>query len=341
MRKKSVPGAAALGLWVGVDVAKATFQAGIWGHQSFQERQVRGFPRTRKGAAQLLAWVHEQGAQPACFGVVMEATGALASELAGWLLALEPGLHVSIVNPRRTSSYLDSLGLRNKTDDQDARALAGYGQERRPLAWEPPSQAQSILKDLVRTRMDLVEERTAMRLRLADHERTSHQAQRALTRIIEALTEEIHGLEVAIQDHVQTDEHLAKQIGHMTSIAGVGLLAAVTIRSELGDLTRFQRSRQLTAFAGVSPRREESGTSVKRKTKMCRQGNSRVRAVLFMAALAAVRYNPDLRRIYENLVAQGKHKRSALGAIMRKLLVLVRAVLVNDADWVPKLAPAN
>ena len=113
---------------------------------------------------------------------------------------------------------------------------------------------------------------------------------------------------------------------------------ATTVLVEMGDLRRFTRSRQLTAFAGLSPKRKESGTSVHGKTRMCKQGSGRVRAELYMAAGCAARFNPDMKATYENLLAHGKEKRAALGAVMRKLLVLMRAVAKADQDWVPRAA---
>ena len=88
-------------------------------------------------------------------------------------------------------------------------------------------------------------------------------------------------------------------------------------------LPLFTRSRQLTAFAGMSPKRRDSGTSVHGKPRLCKQARTRVRAALYLAASAAVRFNPDMKAFYERLLTQGKVRRVALGAVMRKLLVLM------------------
>jgi transposase len=239
------------------------------------------------------------------------------------------------VNAKHANNYTKSLGLRNKTDDQDARALAGFGQERRPVPWQPPSKAQAELRDMARTRTDLVEARVAMKLRLNDHEKASKQARQSLERTIKTLDKEIEGLEKAIQKHTQQEPTMSRQITLMTSIKGVGIIVAATVLAELGDLRRFVRSRQLTAFAGVNPRVWQSGTSVKARTCMCREGSRRLRAVMFMAAKSAVRFNPDMAKFYANLKAAGKHHMSAMGAVMRKLLVVIRAVIKADREWQP------
>lgn len=322
--------------WAGIDLAKATFEAALWGHEDFRAMRVRSFPRCEDGARALLAWLRGNAGPDDPIGIVMEATATFADELATWLLDLDPSLHVAIVNPLQTSAFLRSLGLRNKTDDLDAKALAQYGTERQPVPWEKPLAEMAILKDLVRVRMDLVHARTAMALRLKDHARVSKSAAKAMSKVIRALDAQIKALEVEIRKHLHAHEALAEQADRMDSVLGVGLLTAVTVMAELGDLRRFARSRQLTAFAGMSPIRKESGTSVRGKPRLCKQGSTRVRAALYLAASAAVRFNPDMKAFYDRLLAQGKVRRVALAAVMRKLLVLMRAVVKAGHDWVPE-----
>lgn len=326
--------------WVGCDLAKASFEAAIWGHEDLSGMRVESFPRTKESASSFIEWLRGQAPAGAQLGVVMEATGTFAEELADWLMAVDSSFHIAIVNPGRTSAFIRSLGLRNKTDSLDAKALARYGAERNPMAWEKPSREMSELKDLVRTRLEVVEARVAMTLRLEDHAHLARVARTALTRVIRTLERQIELLEAAIRSHAAHHEPLKRAVGRMTSIKGVGLLTAVTVLVELGDLTRFVRSRQLSAFAGLSPQRKESGTSIRGQSHLCKQGSARVRAILYMAALTAVRCNPDMKATYDRLIAQGKHKRAALGAVMRKLLVLMRAVLKADHDWVPRIEAA-
>jgi len=324
--------------WAGADLAKATLDLALWGHEDLPSRRVWSFPRTREGAAQILARMRAHAPEGARFGLVMEATGTFAEELATCLFDLMgPTLHIAIVNPLQTHAYTKSLGLRNKTDSLDARALAGFGQERKPRAWEKPDPALAELKDLTRTRADLVDTRVAMRLRLKDHPRAAKGSTQALERIIQSLSHEIEALETALRAHLEQHPALGTQAKRFMSIQGIGLITAVTILGELGDLRRFIRSRQLTAFVGLSPRKKESGTSVRGKTRLCKQGNARVRAVLYMAATTAARSNPDMAETYHRMIAKGHHRRSALGAIMRKLLILMRALLKADHDWIPKI----
>jgi len=321
--------------WAAFDLAKLNLQAATWGHQELCDRTIQSFNRTRKAMKLLLAWLRDRAPEGKQIAIVMEATGSYAEEVAEWLLDLDPTLRIAIVNPGLTSAFIRSLGLRNKTDDLDAKALAQYGQERQPMLWQRPSPEMKALKDLVRTRIDLIQARTAMKLRLGDHERTAKVASKAMATVIESLTAQIAVLDLAIEKHVAAHEELSHQVRRLSSIKGVAMVTATTIMVELGDLRRFSSSRQLSAFAGMSPKQRQSGTSLNGKAHLCKMGSGRARAALYMAAGSASRYNPDLKATYEALQAKGKTKRSALGAVMRKLLVLMRAVLVADHDWVP------
>lgn len=326
--------------WTGCDLAKASFDLAIWGHQVMQDMHVRHSQRRADEIPVVLEWLRQSAPEGAQLGIVMEATGAFSEETARWFLAQDPNLIVAIVNPAQTCAYIRSLGLRNKTDLLDAKALALYGQERHPVPWEPPTKETVQLRDLVRTRAELVNTQTAMKLRLKDHERSSKAATTALEQVLVTLGAQIKILDAEIQAMIDGNEIWRSQSKHFQSIKGVGPVTAATVLAELGDLRRFLRSRQLTAFVGVSPRQKNSGTSVRGKARMCKQGSARVRAVLYTAASCAARFNPEMKMVYEHLVSQGKERRSALGAIMRKLLVLMRALVQSDKDYIPCLVAA-
>lgn len=324
--------------WVGIDISKADFHLALWGHDDFSEMEVYVFKRQRKVMKQVLAKLTEAAPAGVPLGIVMEATGKFSEEGATWLLKLDPKLRICIVNPTQTSAFIKSLGFRNKTDGLDAKALARYGKDRNPVAWELLSPELAVLRDLTRTRGDLVAARTAMKNRLNDHKRASRTAAMALEAVIGSLDGQVEALEVAIEEHVETHPELARQVRIYRTIKGIGIVASTVILAEIGDLRRFSRSRKLTAFAGVSPKLKDSGTSVHGKPRMCKQGSARIRVALYMAASNAIQHNPDMKAFYDHLRSKGKEPRSALGAIMRKLLVLMRAVLIAGESWKPRLA---
>lgn len=119
----------------------------------------------------------------------------------------------------------------------------------------------------------------------------------------------------------------------LDGVYAIGFLTAAAIVAELGDLRRFERARQLTAFARHSLRRQESGTSVHKPGRLCKKGSSRVRAALYMPADTPIRGDTDLADLSYRLLPRGKSKTAALAAVMRKLVVVMRAILVSGKPY--------
>lgn len=215
----------------------------------------------------------------------------------------------------------------------DARILAHFGQERQPRVWVPLSRCQEALRDLTRTRSKLVGTRTLYRSRLNGHVITSTVARRVQEDLIAQVSAQVKVLEKAIKKLCDEEDRLRMDLRLLMSIDGVGLITAATVLGAVGDLRRFQRRGELCAFLGVSPRQFQSGSSVKGNAHLCRIGSKPVRSALYMAAVAACRTKGPLGDYYRRMVAGGKAKKSALGALMRKLLVVMRAVLIQDSPY--------
>jgi len=329
--------------WTGLDVSKKTFDAGFgragrkFPATELCELPAASFARTLDGVASFLDWldgVTKDDDEPRQVRVVMEATGAYSNELAVWLIAARPSLLPAIACPSHTSAFIKSLGVRNKTDRLEARGLAFYGLEREPAAYQPPSPQTAELRSLTRYRDSLVRHKTAAGNQAV--ERTVSKAViKMQTRRLRQLERDIKQIEEKMKQTVQSAPQLKHDIELLTSIYGVGFVVAAVIISELGDLRRFLKARQLTAFAGLSPRVYQSGTSVSGRPRMCKKGNPRIRHVLYLAALCAVRGNNNLQRTYRRLIEKGKKPMSAIGAVMRKLLTIMRAILTNETPYDP------
>ena len=324
--------------WVGVDVAKTTFDAALvrdgqrYPHTPLSAVPVRHFARTQVGAKELVEWLDSQLESPDSVRVCMEATGAYSTQLATWLLNERVALQPAIVNPARSCAFIDSLGLRNKTDQLDARALGFYGVERRPVAYEPPTKVMAELRALSRYRSNLVAAKGAESNR-AGEPVVSRQVASMQKRRLRQFKRDVERLDTQIAALVHKTPQLKSDIDALTAIYGVGMVTAVVVLTEMGDLRRFGKARQLSAFAGMSPRIRQSGTSVNAKSHLCKQGNSRTRQALYMAAMTTIRGNNDLQRAYRRLLNQGKTHMAALGAVMRKLLCLMRAILISGKPY--------
>lgn len=267
--------------------------------------------------------------------VLMEATGGYEAELACALQAA--GLRVAVVNPRMARDFARAMQRLAKTDRIDAATLAELAGvlarrddcERfiRPLS-EP---AQQDLAALVTRRRQLVAMQLSERQRL----RLARPVTRpSIEALIEAIARQLNDVEAEMVRHVE--DHHAEMAKVLQSVAGIGRVAAATLIAELPELGRLNR-RQICALVGVAPYANDSGAS--RGRRRIAGGRFEVRRALYMATLAATRYNDAIRAFYERLVAAGKLKKVALVACMRKLITHLNA-MVRDHLGAKRLAIA-
>ena len=341
-------------VWAGLDVAKETFEAALWiplsgdaSRRRPHQQPARGFARTAQGVEEFVAWADALLAewadpeQPAsALRVVMEATGKYSLELALWLIAARPGLAPAIINPQTAAYFAKSLALRNKTDKTDARALARFGAERKPAPYDPPSPAQSELRDLARYRQTLIEMMQAEKNRAGEGSASALVRRLQQTRI-RRFERDIEHLEQQMRKVLDKLPQLKRDVAHLEGIYGVGFITAATILAELGDLRRFERGRTLTAFSGLSPRNSESGKSVRKQAHMCKKGSPQVRRALYMPAMTAIRGDNDLSDLYHRMVAAGRSKMAALAAVMRKMLLIMRAILISGKPYQKHYRPVH
>jgi transposase len=328
--------------WVGVDVSKDDFDAAVVGpgqHPSaevIRELPAQTFLRDPKGVKEFIRWLRGLvPGSPLEARVVMEATGEYSIQLTAMISKRCPDLFPSIVNPQRTKGFRESLGLRNKTDRLDARALAFYGLSHRPDPYEPLSPAQAELRSLSRCRGNLINERTAHQARLRQKS-ISSVSRDCYRELVALLNKKIDVLHKEMLRVIRSDEDLKRDYALLLTIPGVGFVTAATALGELGDLRRFGSSRQIGAHAGVTASHNDSGKSTP-PARMSKKGNARLRRALYMASLSASKFNPHMREAYQRLERRGKAKKVALGAVMRKLIVLMRAIVVSgrpyDRKW--------
>jgi transposase len=257
--------------------------------------------------------------------VVCEATG-------GWEAALlaasvQAGIAAHRADARKVKAFIRSLGRIAKTDRIDAEGLARYGQERgdRLVRWQPADPALLDLQSMVRLRREMVAERAAHKQRLTAPASAAIRAY--LDPLLRQLDASIAALDDAIAALVARIDSLRLRVDTITAIEGCGLVVAtslVALMPELGTLDR----KACAALAATAPHPHQSG--MRDGYRKVRGGRYEVRPVLFIAALSACRYNPQLRAFYERLVANGKKKIVAVNAVMRKLIVIINA-RIRDA----------
>ena len=321
---------------VGVDVSKEWLDVAVQGskpkrlYEKRLENDAGGFQR-------LLSWVQERtGSRPPELTVVMEATGVYHEAAA---LALHgAGCRVIVANPKRVRDYASGVGLLNKTDRADARALLRYGGEKSSelIPWEPPPAEIRVLRALY-ARLGAVQEDLLRELNRKEQAELSGQpaaVRESMQQSIEHLQVDCERLKQAIEDHFDQHPPLKSQRELLQSIPGIGPVSADRMLCVLRR-HRFESARQAAAFAGLVPRLHESGSSVRKRPRMSKQGEGSLRATLYMAAVVACRHNRQLSEHYRALLAAGKAKMCALGVLMRRLLHIAFGVLKQNTTYDP------
>ena len=310
--------------FVGIDVSKKTLDAAALGDAG--ELEHRQFGNTQAGHAELGLWLKGFAA---C-RIVFEATGSYHQRLARALGLL--GAHFSVVNPAQASYFVKSQQRRNKTDKADAVMLAVYAKERQPA---PSVLVDPLRQTLARELSALQEDLTRLRNRIEAAEQgvTHPDVVASLQRRIAALEAEQQTLENVLEQ--ETKASYQQELELLVSIPGVGLKTAYLFLAEVGEVGRFASASKLVAYSGLTPARFESGSSVNRRTRISRLGPSRLRQLLYMPCLAAIRYNPRLKTFFERLVANGKNKKAAVVACMAKLLRIIFGVLTHRRPFDP------
>jgi transposase len=258
--------------------------------------------------------------------VVLEATGGLQVKAAGLLAAA--GLPVAVVNPRQVRDFARSSGQLAKTDRLDAAAIAHFAEAIEPEPRPLPDEAQLGLAALVERRRELVGLRVAERNR--KHEIQSSWVRKDLEASLADLTARIEAIDAEIERHVKGSPIWRSQENLLKSVPGVGNIVARSLMAglpELGTLTR----RKITALVGLAPYANDSGQF--RGKRSIRGGRTSIRNVLYMAAVTASRFNPTIAAMYKRLCAAGKAPKVALTACMRKLLVILNAIIRDQKPW--------
>ena len=303
--------------FIGIDVSKESLDVGIRPTgESFT------FPNTGSGIALLVQ--HLKGLKPE--RIVVEATGGQETAVVGELAAHE--FPVAVINPRQARDFAKATGRLAKTDEMDAHVLAHFGDALRPEVRPLKDRELQELTALVSRRRQLVEMRTAEKNRLLS----------APEGTVEGMEKHITWLDKEIAD---ADDDLGKKLREspvgrekdeiLQSMKGVGEATSFVLITELPELGTLDR-KKIAALVGVAPLNRDSGLFRGKRTTW--GGRSSVRAVLFMATMAAIRHdNPVIRPFYDRLVAAGKVKKVAIVACMHKMLIILNAMVRDGRTW--------
>lgn len=257
--------------------------------------------------------------------VLVEATGGYERALAE--AGVEHDLPVIIVAPVQVRQFAKAQGILAKTDKMDARLIARFGVIMEPEVRTLPSKNTRVFKDLVARKRQLMDARTQELNR-------QHKAPAALAsthrRTLKFLDKEVAWVEERLMKSLTEITEWQRPYEIMLSVPGIGNGVAFTLLGELPELGHLN-PRQIAALCGLAPFNQDSG-KMKGKRRI-RGGRAPIRTVLYMAMLSAIQHNPVMKRFYDRLVVQGKHKKVALTACMRKMITILNAMVRDDRTW--------
>ena len=321
---------------IGIDISKHKLDCLWLKDPQLNKVKTKVFKNTPNDHQRLGRWLLDQiQADASDIRVILEATGVYHEAVAYSLH--QQGFIVCIVNPARAKEFAKSLGHQHKTDTKDSLALALFGQAMKPDAWKPEPIEIKELRSLI-SRLQALEadyQREFNRLEKAQVSQESESIIKSLNLMMKHLKDEKLRLEQDIDDHINRHPHLKKNQELLCSIPAIGPVLSRIMISIIHE-DRFQSAGQVSAFLGLIPKIQESGLW-KGRSRLSKRGPAKVRAKLYMAAIVAIRHNPDIKSQYERLLIKGKTKMQALGAAMRKLVQICFGVIKHQNEYYPQL----
>jgi transposase len=283
---------------------------------------VRRFTADASGQTALLAWLEQLEPRLVC----LEATG-------GYERSLREALHqqnilLCVVNPRQIRDFARAQGELAKTDVIDARMIARFAAAFNPEPAEQPSPAQERLRALRARRQQVVHSLTQEKNRLTTA--PDEESRSSIQDAIDFYNRQLRHLDRRIAEFTSTDPAFRERLALLITVPGVGLVTAAGLLAELPELGSLNRG-QAAKLVGLAPINRDSGSL--RGKRLIGGGRTQVRRSLYMATIVATQHNQTIRSHYRQLLARGKSKMTAPVACMRKLLLILNAMIKNNSRW--------
>lgn len=304
-------------LFVGIDVCKDRLDVGFW-----SSGKTFSVPNDAKGIARLVKRLSKR--KPGL--VVMESTGRFEVPVA--LELGEAGVPYRIVNPRQVRDFAKALGILAKTDRIDSIVLARWAESAKLEPKPLPDAERRELRALVMRRLQLIETKVAEKNRLENE--LVPKVRKSLRDSISWLERQIKNLDNDLDRTIKSSPTFREPDDLLQSVPGLGQQTANMIQACLPELGTLNR-RAIAALVGVAPLNRDSGNRKGKRT--CWGGRADVRAALYMAVFAGTRHNPVIKETYNRLRAKGKPFKIAMVACIRKLLVILNAMVRDQNPW--------
>lgn len=311
-------------VFAGIDVSKRELVVWVLG------KGARRYGNEAGGIGELRKWLRAEGVTQ----VVCEATGGYEKGVVEGLK--RSGMAVHVAHPTRVRGLAQALGRGAKTDPLDAEVLAQYGAMMKVEGQEEADRASEEVREVLGRRQQLVQQRVQELNRLEKGLRGANK--KSCERHVAWLGKEIARLDKALQALWRRHPGLSQRAALYQSVKGVGELTAATLLGYLPELGQGC-AKGMTSLVGLAPWSHDSGH--RQGYRAIRGGRGTVRRALYMAALSAIRCNPELSGFYDRLRRRGKPGKVALVAVMRKLLLQLHAIARRGTPWLPTLNPLS
>lgn len=304
--------------FVGIDICEENLDICLYPSLKYKQ-----FKNNKQGISSLKRYLKGYEIEQ----IIMEATGGLENLCANTLQ--DAGYNVAVVNPALICYFRKSLGYKAKTDLIDSEVIAQYGEKMHPQDSKKTSKEERQLKELSARRRQLVSMRDGERNRL--RRVRDEYAKEDIQATILYLNGRISAIEEMILKLIKSQKDKKEIFEILNSIPGFGKIISLTLIGLLPELGHLNQ-KQVASLAGVFPANVESGKGKAHK-KMCFCGRPQIRSALYLGALVGVRYNSFLHQKYNDLLAKGKTKKVALGACMRKLIIIANSMVKEKRLW--------
>ncbi|MEP6466015.1 MAG: IS110 family transposase [Parafilimonas sp.] len=322
--------------FTGIDISKKTFDAAL----VFCETGIvhhHCFAQTKEGFNSFVKWLasHQVALQDTM--ICMEHTGLYTNGIIEFLVDLKANLWVEMAIKIKRS-----MGLQRGTDDKaSAITIAEYCMRfsDRARLWKPVDTRLSKLKNLIVQRDRIVNALTQLNVPVEEMKscnaaREAAEMERLQLPAIKGLNKAKEKIEACIQSYINSERTIHKSIELMCSIKGVGLQTAASLYVYTKGFTMFENAKQLACYCGVVPFIKSSGTSVRFKPGVSPFANRKLKSLLHLCAMSALRWDKEIKAYYERKLLEGKNKMSVINAIRNKLLLRIFAVLRDQRPYV-------
>lgn len=323
----------------GVDIAKDKFDVCLLSVSSTIESKVKAtkkFVNTMSGFKEFLNWLSKHNKAKASVEILMEATGVYHERLAIWLN--EKDQKIFVVLPNKSRMYMKALGLKTKNDGVDAKGLAMMCISHKFKEWKPIAKYNYELRLLTRHYQSTQELRTSFlnQLHALEHSGyVSTEVKKQLKKSVTLFEKQVLSLKESIETHINSNPEIKRKVANICEIKGIGILTIATIIAETNGFEMFESQSQLVSYAGYDVVENQSGNRIG-KTKISKKGNARIRRILHMPALLAVRCNEKaFKQLYDRVYDRSKIKMKGYVAVQKKLLLVMYTLWKNDTKYNP------